>query len=111
MSWGEKPVYCQMTLTTGMSMLGKMSVGVLEMTTGARMNSINDRTTNVYGRRNARRTIHIDFSCRRLLRNTDYRPRAFYRAAAVTAPGSSTSNSHESSFPDRPDCIWRIFPV
>src|ERR1700761_320707 len=60
MSWGEKPVYCQTTLTTGMSILGKISVGVLEITTGARMNNINDRTTKVYGRRNARRTIHID---------------------------------------------------
>ena len=35
------------------------SVGVREITTGARMNSIKDKTTNVYGRRNARRTIHI----------------------------------------------------
>jgi hypothetical protein len=40
-------VYCQTTLTTGMSILGKMSVGVREITTGAKMNNINDRTTKV----------------------------------------------------------------
>jgi hypothetical protein len=36
-----------MTLTTGMSMLGKISVGIRWMTIGARMSSRSARTTNV----------------------------------------------------------------
>src|SRR5580704_2530091 len=47
---GDRPVYCQTTETTGMLMLGKMSVGVLRTAMGPRI--IN---------RSARRTIHISF--------------------------------------------------
>src|ERR1700689_708453 len=48
-----------MTLTTGISMLGKMSVGVRKIATGPNISSRIDITTNVYGLRNANRTIHI----------------------------------------------------
>src|ERR1700685_86379 len=51
-------------LTTGILMLGKMSVGVRRMTIGARSNSSSETTTKVYGRLNASRTIHIIFSGR-----------------------------------------------
>src|SRR3954447_13455346 len=58
-SCADSPEYCQMTLTTGISILGKMSVAVLMTTIGARSNNIKDKTTNVYGRWRASRTIHI----------------------------------------------------
>src|ERR1700693_5470467 len=48
-----------MTLTTGISMFGKMSVGVRRMATGPNMSNKIDITTKVYGLRNANRTIHI----------------------------------------------------
>ena len=58
-SSGFRPVNCQATATTGILMLGKMSVGVREITTGlaSRINSA--RTINVYGRLSASLTIHI----------------------------------------------------
>src|SRR5580658_9253643 len=59
-SSGESPLYVQTTAMTGMSIFGKMSTGVRNITTGPRMNSKSDKTTNVYGRLRARRTIHID---------------------------------------------------
>src|SRR5271163_5228967 len=46
-------------LTTGILMLGKMSVGVERIESGPRINSNIANTTKVYGRRRARRTIHI----------------------------------------------------
>ena len=49
-----------MMLTTGMLMLGKMSVGVRKMTTGLTSKIISATTTNVYGRFRASRTIHIN---------------------------------------------------
>src|SRR6266571_3055057 len=58
-----------MTLTTGMLMDGKMSVGVRNRTNGVNNNSSRAATTNVYGRRKARRTIHISFSCVQFSRN------------------------------------------
>src|ERR1700751_3962923 len=58
---GESPVYCQMMETTGMLMLGKMSVGVLRTASGPRIINRSARTAKVYGRRSARRTIHISF--------------------------------------------------
>jgi hypothetical protein len=51
-----------MTQTTGMSMLGKMSVGVLRMDNGPKMRMSRDITTKVYGLRRANRTIHIQDS-------------------------------------------------
>ena len=44
-------------------MFGKMSVGVRRIATGPKMRSNIAATTNVYGRRSASRTIHIDYTC------------------------------------------------
>jgi hypothetical protein len=49
-----------MTLTTGISMFGKMSVGVRRIETTPRIKSRMDATTKVYGLRSASRTIHIE---------------------------------------------------
>ncbi len=48
-----------MTEMTGMSMSGKMSVGIREIVTAPRMTMSTDITTNVYGRFSAIRTSHI----------------------------------------------------
>jgi hypothetical protein len=48
-----------MTLTTGMSMLGKMSTAVREIEKIPSSNMSIDITTNVYGRFSASLTIHI----------------------------------------------------
>src|SRR3569832_2550395 len=56
---GEKPVYCHTIATTGMSMSGKMSVGVRSAVSGPRISRTRARTANVKRRRSARRTIHI----------------------------------------------------
>src|ERR1700757_4681013 len=50
-----------MMLTTGMSMLGKISVGVRTIANIPMIRMSMAITTNVYGRRNASRTIHIEF--------------------------------------------------
>src|SRR5215831_3538070 len=50
-----------MRLTTGILIAGKMSVGVLVTTKGVIKSTSKAATTNVYGRRRARRTIHITF--------------------------------------------------
>ncbi len=47
MSFAERPVYCQITLTTGMLMAGKMSVGVRNNTNGVSNSSSRAVTTNV----------------------------------------------------------------
>src|SRR6266702_3107729 len=57
---GTRPVYVQMMLTTGTLMAGKMSTGVRRIMTGAIRNSSSARTTKVYGRESATRTIHIE---------------------------------------------------
>src|ERR1700722_14890366 len=62
MSLAVRPVYCQITLTTGMLIAGKMSVGVCSKLNGVNNNSSRAATTKVYGRRSAKRTIHIDLS-------------------------------------------------
>src|SRR5258707_2101235 len=59
-SEGTKPVYVQMMLTTGTLMAGKMSTGVRVIMTGAARNNSSARTTKVYGRESAMRTIHIE---------------------------------------------------
>ncbi len=58
-SSGFIPVYCHATAITGMSMFGKISVGVREIITGLRTKMSTARTMNVYGRSRATRTIHI----------------------------------------------------
>jgi hypothetical protein len=62
MSWAEKPLYVQTMLTTGMSMLGKISVGVRSIASGPTIKINTARTTNVYGRRSASLTIHMTVS-------------------------------------------------
>src|SRR5262245_27458031 len=64
-SSGVRPLYCQTMLTTGMSMYGKMSTGVVAIATPPRMAIRTAATTNVYGRRRASLTIHIGASTRR----------------------------------------------
>src|SRR5258708_429091 len=49
-------------LMTGISMSGKMSVGVRRTTTGVRIRISSAITMNVYGLRSAKATIHIDYS-------------------------------------------------
>src|ERR1700731_4374874 len=46
-SEGARPVYVQMTLMTGILMLGKMSTGVRSRTTGLMISSTNEKTMNV----------------------------------------------------------------
>src|SRR2546429_5277266 len=48
-----------MTLTTGMLIAGKMSIGMERIETTPRTGINSARTTKVYGRRSASRTIHI----------------------------------------------------
>src|SRR3954462_1179703 len=55
----ESPPYCQTMLTTGMSMLGKMSVGVRRMLATPSITMSSAMTMNVLGRRRASRTIHM----------------------------------------------------
>src|SRR5947209_20507926 len=47
----ERPLYVQTTLMTGMSIFGKMSVGVVLADSTPRMTITSAITTNVYGRR------------------------------------------------------------
>ena len=61
-SSGLNPLYCQTTLTIGMSMYGKMSTGMVAIDRPPRMAISRAMTTNVYGRRSASRTIHIGFT-------------------------------------------------
>src|SRR4029077_20654947 len=58
-SSGFIPVYCQATAITGMSIFGKISVGVRRIMTGLNTKMRTARTMKVYGRSRATRTIHI----------------------------------------------------
>ena len=53
-----------MTEITGISIDGKMSVGVLSRMNGLSRMSTRAATTKVYGRRRARRTIHMGLRSR-----------------------------------------------
>ena len=55
-------MYVQATEMTGMSIFGKMSVGVRRMTAGLSKRMRIARTMNVYGRLRASLTIHMDVS-------------------------------------------------
>src|SRR5579862_7366736 len=68
-SEGTSPLYVQMTLTTGMLMLGKISTGVRSRTTGQMSSRTSENTMNVYGRASASLTIHIRILHVRELRN------------------------------------------
>ncbi len=46
-STAERPEYCQTMLTTGISILGKMSVGVLRMDNGPMINNKSAKTAKV----------------------------------------------------------------
>src|SRR5258708_6788543 len=54
-SVGDKPLYDQMTVTTGMLMDGKMSTGIVEMKGAERKRGSTESKINVWGRRRARR--------------------------------------------------------
>ncbi len=56
---GGSPVKFHMTLMTGMLMFGKISTGVRKIVIGVKMMMSSAITTNVYGRRRAKATIHI----------------------------------------------------
>ena len=58
-SFGDRPENCQMTEMTGMLISGKMSTAVRAMVSTPPMAISIAITMNVYGRRSARRTIHI----------------------------------------------------
>jgi hypothetical protein len=58
-SSGGRPAYCQITETTGMSISGKMSVGVRTSESTPKMTTSSAPTMNVYGRCRAIRTIHM----------------------------------------------------
>src|SRR6185295_289960 len=58
-SFGESPLNCQMIEMTGMLIAGKMSMGVRAMVSTPPMAMSIAITMNVYGRRRARRTIHM----------------------------------------------------
>src|ERR1700683_281128 len=59
MSSGSKPVYVQITLTTGILMAGKMSTGIVKIEPMPSMAIRTAMTTKVRGRGKARRTSHI----------------------------------------------------
>src|SRR6266436_4445175 len=63
-SVGDSPEKFQMTVTTGMLMAGKMSTVMVRTDMTPRTAISRARTTNVYGRRRASRTIHM--ACGRL---------------------------------------------
>src|ERR1700730_2636070 len=58
-SSGDRPVYFHTVATTGILMLGKMSVGVRQIANMPSSMITMARTMNVYGRRSASLTIHI----------------------------------------------------
>src|SRR5882724_11342492 len=59
MSSAEKPLKDHTTLNTGMSILGKISVGVRKTVNGPTISTRSATTTKVYGRRSASSTIHM----------------------------------------------------
>src|SRR5579884_1605526 len=69
-------------------MFGKISTGIFLMASGTRIINNSAITANVYGRRSARRTIHITFQL--LLRRT---PRAEGRSSR---PDFALGNSKEN---------------
>src|ERR1700730_15926815 len=59
MSSASSPLYFQITLTIGIAMSGKMSVGVDTIETTPKIAISTATMTNVYGLFRAKRTIHI----------------------------------------------------
>src|ERR1700722_10739451 len=62
MSSGDSPAYVQMTVTTGISIDGKMSVAMLLSVTTPKIRISIAMTMNVYGRLSPNWTIHIPTS-------------------------------------------------
>ncbi len=58
-SSGDRPVYFHTVATTGILMLGKMSVGVRQIANMPSSRITMARTMKVYGRLSASLTIHI----------------------------------------------------
>src|SRR5262249_17335524 len=58
-SSGERPLYCHTIATTGRSMYGKMSTGIVVIEMPPRIATSSAITTKVYGRLSASRTIHM----------------------------------------------------
>src|ERR1700734_1016177 len=58
-STADKPWYCHTTLTTGISMLGKMLAGVLRIESGPRITGKGAKGAKLGGRRRGNQTIHI----------------------------------------------------
>src|SRR5258706_5250203 len=58
-SFGESPLNCQITEITGMLISGKMSVGIRAIEIAPPIAISSAITMKVYGRRRARRTIHM----------------------------------------------------
>src|SRR6266850_1542343 len=90
MSSGAMPVNDQITVTTGISTLGKISVGMRCTVTTPNTTSKSATITKVYGRRSAKRTIHITLT----LTATQKHRRAF---AAVKRVGQEGKNFHTAS--------------
>src|ERR1700719_1963226 len=63
MSSAESPGYPYTTLSTGISIFGKISMGVVYTARVPRIRISKDITTKVYGLRSAKRTIHIQDCC------------------------------------------------
>src|SRR5271170_2332913 len=61
-SFAGNPEYDQITVTTGMSMLGKISVGVVAIDEKPKITIRMEATMKVYGLFSASRTIHISVS-------------------------------------------------
>src|SRR6266481_1731636 len=91
-SVGDSPEKFQMTVTTGMLMAGKMSTIMVTMDTTPRTAMSRARTTNVYGRRRASRTIHMAVSLHdsghQAVRSSDGAPAA---SQSLNCPEAATS--------------------
>src|SRR3984957_11686540 len=83
------PLYVQITLTIGIAMSGKMSVGVVTIEATPKIAISSATMTNVYGLFRAKRTIHIKpvsrmLSCSRQL-TTERCPEVWARQNLKTA--------------------------
>jgi len=100
--WAIAAQYVHATEMTGISIFGKMSVGVRRMTAGLSKRMRIATTTNVYGRLRANRTIHMDVS---LLGYGVQRKIRRSRACLQFLPTvseTSTTISYRPSFRSRP---------
>src|SRR5260370_34682862 len=106
MSSASIPLYVQITLTIGIAMSGKMSVGVVKIEVTPKIEISRATLTNVYGLFRAKRTIHIGPSPHAVLQQATYdcsrpvhpilvrscgpgnsRPSSCYRSTGSLLPG------------------------